>query len=85
MGSGSPENDSRPLPPDSQQHVNDSSSDGFPATGNGAFAPGKVLSPNAFLDGLSNTAFLAERTTGSGADVATMLPMDSVLFRSPVR
>jgi prepilin-type N-terminal cleavage/methylation domain-containing protein/prepilin-type processing-associated H-X9-DG protein len=69
-----------------QQHVRDgSSSDGFPATGNGAFAPGQALSAGAFLDGLSNTAFFAERTTGSGVDAATALPRDSDIVTMPGR
>ncbi|MCL4207827.1 MAG: DUF1559 domain-containing protein [Pirellulaceae bacterium] len=69
-----------------QQNVyTSSSSDGFPSTGNGAFTPGEGLSAGAFLDGLSNTAFFAERTTGSGVDAATQLPRSSDIVTMPSR
>lgn len=47
---------------------------GQPSAGNGAFTIGKGLRPRDFTDGLSNTAMFAERTKGSGLDMATQLP-----------
>lgn len=54
------------------------SSEGYPAGGNGAFTMGKKgLKASAYSDGLSNTAFFAERTKGSGVDAATQPPQES--------
>ena len=42
--------------------------------GNGAFSIGDGLKVGSFNDGLSNTAFFSERTTGSGSDMRSSLP-----------
>jgi len=57
---------------------------GFPSTGNGAFTVGS-LSTGKYLDGLSNTVFFAERTMGSGGNMATTLPGPSDIITSPNR
>jgi prepilin-type N-terminal cleavage/methylation domain-containing protein/prepilin-type processing-associated H-X9-DG protein len=45
--------------------------------GNGAFTIGPGVSQAEFTDGLSNTAAFAERTKGSGQNMATQLPSQS--------
>lgn len=47
---------------------------GLSCKGNGAFTIGPALSASAFTDGLTNTAFFSERTKGSGANLASVLP-----------
>jgi prepilin-type N-terminal cleavage/methylation domain-containing protein len=42
--------------------------------GNGAFTMGQVTKVRDFTDGLSNTAFFAERTKGTGNNMASTLP-----------
>jgi prepilin-type N-terminal cleavage/methylation domain-containing protein/prepilin-type processing-associated H-X9-DG protein len=59
----------------SQQNLHTgSSTDGFPVSGNGAFQPFKRLKATDITDGMSKTAFFAERTMGSGRNSATTLP-----------
>ena len=55
-------------------NTNANSAGGFSCKGNGAFTIGKALSTGSFTDGLSNTTFFSERTKGSGANLAGMLP-----------
>jgi prepilin-type N-terminal cleavage/methylation domain-containing protein len=62
-----------------------SSSDGFPVTGNGAFQPFKRLKATDITDGLSKTAFFAERTMGSGLNSATTMPTKSDFITMPGR
>ncbi|MEZ6073464.1 MAG: DUF1559 domain-containing protein [Pirellulales bacterium] len=57
-----------------QTNVKAMSSDGFPATGNGAFSIGDGLRSGQFKDGLSQTAFFAERAAGSGYDMKESPP-----------
>ena len=52
--------------------------------GNGAFSIGS-LSDRDFTDGMSNTAIFAERTKGTGADMATVKPGRSDVITSPNR
>ncbi len=52
--------------------------------GNGAFTAGSV-SDRDFTDGMSNTAMFAERTKGTGADMAGSLPGRSDVVTSPAR
>lgn len=62
----------------SQQNVTTgTSSDGFSVGGNGAFATGVNLRLKDFSDGVSKTAMFAERTMGSGRNMATDLPTKS--------
>jgi len=61
------------------------SSDGFPVTGNGAFQPFNRLSASSISDGLSKTAFFAERTRGSGVNSSTTLPTKSDFITMPGR
>jgi prepilin-type N-terminal cleavage/methylation domain-containing protein len=62
-----------------------SSSDGFPVSGNGAFRPFKRLKASDFSDGISKTAFFAERTMGSGVNSATTMPTKSDFITMPGR
>jgi hypothetical protein len=65
-------------PSSTQQHVRTgTSSDGFSVAGNGAFTAGAGLKSKDFTDGVSKTAFFAERTMGSGRNMATELPTKS--------
>jgi len=48
-----------------------SSFNGLPIGGNGAFTIGAALRPRDMIDGLSKTAFFSERLRGSGGAVAT--------------
>jgi hypothetical protein len=61
-----------------QQNVRvGTSSDGFSVAGNGAFRTGVKLTVKDFPDGLAKTAFFAERTMGSGLNMANTLPTKS--------
>ena len=69
-----------------QNDYTSSTSDGIPASGNGAFSIGKEgLKAGEYTDGLSNTAFFAERTKGSGGAPASALPVKSDMVTSPQR
>jgi prepilin-type processing-associated H-X9-DG protein len=46
----------------------------YSSRGNGAFTIGKGLAPRHFPDGLGKTAFLSERTKGSGINTANQMP-----------
>ena len=61
------------------------SSDGFPVSGNGAFQPFKRLKATDITDGMSKTAFFAERTMGSGLNSATTMPTKSDFITMPGR
>lgn len=51
------------------------SADGFSVRGNGAFTIGETgLSTGKYLDGMSKTAFFAERDKGSGVEAQTDFP-----------
>jgi len=55
-------------------------------SGDGAFAMGQVTKPRDFVDGLSNTAMVSERTKGSGNNMRTTLPdRKSDMITSPNR
>jgi type II secretory pathway pseudopilin PulG len=70
----------------SQQNVHTAtSSDGFPVSGNGAFQPFKRLKAKDIADGMSKTAFFAERTMGSGVNSATAMPTKSDFITMPGR
>jgi len=70
----------------SQQNVHESSSsDGFPVSGNGGFRPFQRLKANDIKDGLSKTAFFAERTMGSGRNAASEMPKKSDIVTMPNR
>ena len=58
---------------------------GFAAGGNGAFTIGPALDGSAMVDGLSNTVFLAERTKGSGQNMATTPPTRDDVITAPGR
>ena len=69
-----------------QTNTTAATSDGFPASGNGAFSIGKTgLKSGEYGDGLSNTAFFSERTKGTDVDPATALPGKSDMVSSPQR
>lgn len=57
----------------------------IPCGGNGAFTIGLSLSDRDFTDGMSNTAMFAERTRGSGINVATDLPKPWDVITMPTR
>lgn len=70
----------------SQQNTSvGTSSDGFPVTGNGAFATGSRLVAKDFPDGIAKTAFFAERTMGSGRNMAVDLPTKSDIITMTAR
>ncbi len=58
---------------------------GTSAGGNGAFTIGRGLTAADFTRGLSNTVFLAERTKGSGLDLARTRPPVEDLVSTPRR
>lgn len=58
---------------------------GTAAGGNGAFTIGRGLTAAAFTDGLSHTVFLAERTKGSGLDLARTRPPLEDIVSTPRR
>jgi prepilin-type N-terminal cleavage/methylation domain-containing protein len=69
-----------------QQHVRSgTSSDGFSVAGNGAFRTGVKLTIKDFPDGLTKTAFFAERTMGSGRNMAAELPTKSDIITMTAR
>jgi len=73
-------------PNSGQQHIRSgTSSDGFSVAGNGAFATGVRLTVKDFPDGISKTAFFAERTMGSGRNMAVELPTKSDMITMPAR
>lgn len=57
----------------------------IPCGGNGAFTIGFALSDRDFTDGTSNTAMFAERTRGSGRNMATSLPGKEDVITMPAR
>ena len=62
------------------------SSDGFSVKGNGAFTIGvKGLSSGKYIDGLSKTAFFAERDKGSGVNAAQFEPTKNDIITMPGR
>ena len=69
-----------------QNLIDTYTSDGFSVSGNGAFSIGKTgLKAGEYTDGLSNTAFFAERTKGTAVDEASTLPGKSDMITSPQR
>lgn len=54
-------------------------------SGNGAFTIGRSLDTASFMDGMSNTVMFAERTRGSGGNVATALPKPEDVITDPNR
>jgi prepilin-type N-terminal cleavage/methylation domain-containing protein len=68
-----------------QQNVHvGASPDGLPISGNGAFRPFTPTKIKDFSDGLSKTAFFAERTMGSGRPT-TALPTKADIITMPGR
>ncbi len=57
----------------------------LPCGGNGAFSAGVALADRDFTDGMSNSAMFAERTKGTGAPMASVLPAKSDVITSPNR
>jgi hypothetical protein len=68
-----------------QNTTSGTSSDGFSVGGNGAFATGVNVRLKEFVDGVSKTALFAERTTGSGLNMASVLPTKSDIITMPSR
>lgn len=66
-------------------HNLSASINGLRSTGNGAFTIGDGLTAAAVSDGLSNTVFLAERTKGSGLDLAVQRPTLADVVTTPGR
>lgn len=64
---------------------NSASQGALSCTGNGAFTIGRSLDTAAFTDGMSNTVMFAERTRGSGGNVATDLPKPEDVITDPNR
>jgi prepilin-type N-terminal cleavage/methylation domain-containing protein len=54
-------------------------------TGNGAFTFGRALTTSAIVDGLSQTTFFAERSMGSGRDLAIERPTLVDVITAPSR
>lgn len=57
----------------------------IPCSGNGAFTIGLSLADRDFTDGMSNTAIFAERTRGSGKNMATERPNKEDVITMPAR
>jgi prepilin-type N-terminal cleavage/methylation domain-containing protein/prepilin-type processing-associated H-X9-DG protein len=68
----------------SAQTDNKTAISGFNCAGNGAFTDGSVKA-GMIMDGFSNTAFFAERTMGTGGNMAAQLPGPSDVITSPNR
>lgn len=66
-------------------HINNGTAFGLSCTGNGAFTIGDSLSVSSFIDGLSNTFVLSERTKGSGFNLAVIRPTLEDVITSPNR